>query len=763
MKKGDVLGVARIAGIMASKRCADLIPLCHPIAITGVTVDVDLIPPKEHGEETSHSELVERRDRTMGLRAANTLRGLGDGDSRAADRAHGARQIHSAQSVGSIDVRRNNALGDVGLQNSHGEIVYAEGASVDAGVGVVTDRRDAESRLGTTRHGEVGASLVCSDTGSTAGVQGIAPHENSAVDLRSPAGVVFSTIGSRGRDSRNNGEAAGQIIGVERSSGVVADTVVALGNSAPKDASRHKTTNLSASNSRSLSSWHSVAVEKSREVTSKVSKRRKLHLVNIIKKASLPLAVRPCRSVERRKVVNVCSRSNRASVDESSWSHWLPVRLISKKGILRVDKSRSALRSHRLSAVTTAFKVDKSNALGSSANHVHGVSQRRPDGEAVGIELVVLVRVATRSDVCSTVVSARRSTTPTLPDRTLATSGLGFDPSAKMAPVPTDRVYAISGELKHETGKAPDTCETRVDQDLLDNSPDNASEIPEFNANLPESDLDERPCVDSIVVRPVVGVERGRLHLLRSPGNCGGESDGDYLDKAKDGYKRPVNGVGKTDGDSLNKAEEGCKRPVNADKNGNNDLACSGANAADRDVRKVVGASCKPQSPNNSTLFTPANIASINSGNAVLEEPVKRSGSLDDTVGGDVVNSQCKTLNVEGDHQHTQERVVEDLSPASPVRGARFVRAEEDEHHLGSVEGVSKAAPAMRDYGRIEIVATVTCDGKTGVEMEALTAATVAALTAYDMCKAVDKGMAMSGVRVVEKLGGKSGDWRVDA
>jgi cyclic pyranopterin phosphate synthase len=59
----------------------------------------------------------------------------------------------------------------------------------------------------------------------------------------------------------------------------------------------------------------------------------------------------------------------------------------------------------------------------------------------------------------------------------------------------------------------------------------------------------------------------------------------------------------------------------------------------------------------------------------------------------------------------------------------------------------------------IEIEATVKVTGQTGVEMEALTAVTVAALTVYDMCKAADRGMVMGGIRVLEKLGGKSGHW----
>lgn len=57
----------------------------------------------------------------------------------------------------------------------------------------------------------------------------------------------------------------------------------------------------------------------------------------------------------------------------------------------------------------------------------------------------------------------------------------------------------------------------------------------------------------------------------------------------------------------------------------------------------------------------------------------------------------------------------------------------------------------------IDICATVKTTGKTGVEMEALTAAAVAALTVYDMCKAVDKGMVIEYIRLTEKTGGKSG------
>jgi len=65
------------------------------------------------------------------------------------------------------------------------------------------------------------------------------------------------------------------------------------------------------------------------------------------------------------------------------------------------------------------------------------------------------------------------------------------------------------------------------------------------------------------------------------------------------------------------------------------------------------------------------------------------------------------------------------------------------------------------DEANSQVLIKATCKlaGQTGVEMEALTAASVAALTIYDMCKAVDKGMTISQVRLLETSGGKSGDW----
>ncbi len=79
--------------------------------------------------------------------------------------------------------------------------------------------------------------------------------------------------------------------------------------------------------------------------------------------------------------------------------------------------------------------------------------------------------------------------------------------------------------------------------------------------------------------------------------------------------------------------------------------------------------------------------------------------------------------------------------------------------HPLPISAVSVDLAADGDDG-VAITAMVRTTGRTGVEMEALTAASVAALTVYDMCKAVDRGMRVEGLRVVAKSGGKSGDFR---
>lgn len=88
--------------------------------------------------------------------------------------------------------------------------------------------------------------------------------------------------------------------------------------------------------------------------------------------------------------------------------------------------------------------------------------------------------------------------------------------------------------------------------------------------------------------------------------------------------------------------------------------------------------------------------------------------------------------------------------------------------HPLSIDGVDVAfetdVPADAQ-GRLAVAVTVTvrCTGRTGVEMEALHGASVGALTIYDMAKAIEKGMEIESIRLLDKSGGKGGDWKADA
>jgi cyclic pyranopterin phosphate synthase len=82
-------------------------------------------------------------------------------------------------------------------------------------------------------------------------------------------------------------------------------------------------------------------------------------------------------------------------------------------------------------------------------------------------------------------------------------------------------------------------------------------------------------------------------------------------------------------------------------------------------------------------------------------------------------------------------------------------------HPLG-LDSVTVDFSLDEDSCAVEIRAVCSVTGRTGVEMEAMTAVSIAALTIYDMCKAVDRGMVLGQIRLIEKTGGKSGDWNAD-
>jgi len=79
--------------------------------------------------------------------------------------------------------------------------------------------------------------------------------------------------------------------------------------------------------------------------------------------------------------------------------------------------------------------------------------------------------------------------------------------------------------------------------------------------------------------------------------------------------------------------------------------------------------------------------------------------------------------------------------------------------HTIIIDGVNLELSLDEEKKSVEIRATVCCVGRTGVEMEALTAASIAALTVYDMCKAVQKDMVISNLRLISKIGGIHGDY----
>ena len=102
-----------------------------------------------------------------------------------------------------------------------------------------------------------------------------------------------------------------------------------------------------------------------------------------------------------------------------------------------------------------------------------------------------------------------------------------------------------------------------------------------------------------------------------------------------------------------------------------------------------------------------------------------------------------------------------DLYATARIAGIQAAKKTSDLIPLCHPLPLSKVTVDLELQGS-SLVITAVCKttGKTGVEMEALTAASVAALTVYDMCKGLDKGMVISQTKLLEKTGGKSGNWR---
>ncbi len=145
-------------------------------------------------------------------------------------------------------------------------------------------------------------------------------------------------------------------------------------------------------------------------------------------------------------------------------------------------------------------------------------------------------------------------------------------------------------------------------------------------------------------------------------------------------------------------------------------------------------------------------------GNAVMvdvsaKQPTSRTAVA---VGRIAMSAECFAMVAEGRAQKG------DVLGVAQVAGIMATKRTSDLIPLCHGLNLTKSAVEFRlleQQHAVEAVCTVRCGGKTGVEMEALTGVSVALLTVYDMCKAVDKRMVISDIHLAEKHGGKSGDF----
>lgn len=119
----------------------------------------------------------------------------------------------------------------------------------------------------------------------------------------------------------------------------------------------------------------------------------------------------------------------------------------------------------------------------------------------------------------------------------------------------------------------------------------------------------------------------------------------------------------------------------------------------------------------------------------------------------------------------TLERILAGSSKKGDVLGIARIAAIQASKRTGELIPLCHPIPLTRvtvEFAIDEAAAAIDCSvtaetvGRTGVEMEALTALSTGLLTIYDMCKAVDRGMVIGNIRLLEKLGGKSGHWRAE-
>ncbi|MDO8283330.1 MAG: cyclic pyranopterin monophosphate synthase MoaC [Thermodesulfovibrionia bacterium] len=135
-----------------------------------------------------------------------------------------------------------------------------------------------------------------------------------------------------------------------------------------------------------------------------------------------------------------------------------------------------------------------------------------------------------------------------------------------------------------------------------------------------------------------------------------------------------------------------------------------------------------------------------------------KSSTLREAIASGSISMEKETLKLITDGKITKGNVLEAARLAGIMAAKKTCELIPLCHQI-NLSTVSIDFKIDRKKSRINIEAKAKCKGETGVEMEALVAASAAALTIYDMCKAVDRGMVISDIMLIKKSGGKSGTW----
>lgn len=145
-------------------------------------------------------------------------------------------------------------------------------------------------------------------------------------------------------------------------------------------------------------------------------------------------------------------------------------------------------------------------------------------------------------------------------------------------------------------------------------------------------------------------------------------------------------------------------------------------------------------------------------GKAIMVDVSKKDETLREATACGSVSMQPSTFRLIMDKKISKGDVL-GIARLAGIMGAKRTPDLIPLCHPLAITSVKVDFSPVEEKSRIDITASVKITGKTGVEMEAFTAVSVAALTIYDMCKAVDRGMIISDIHLVEKSGGKSGQF----